>query len=150
MSEDSPKKETGKLAVVLVRGLVNVSGPIKDTLAMLRITRKNTCVVLEGSAIVQGMLRKVKDYVTWGPISDELFKELVDKRGQEFKARLEDQKKKYSYKAVDINGKKFKPSFRLNPPRKGFGRKGIKVSFKAGGALGDRGDKMADLIMRMI
>jgi large subunit ribosomal protein L30 len=40
-----------------------------------------------------------------------------------------------------------KPLFRLHPPRKGY--EGIKRSFKEGGALGYRGDKINILIRRM-
>ena len=51
---------------------------------------------------------------------------------------------------MDIGGKKIKKIFRLNSPKKGYGRKGIKVSFNNGGALDYRGDKINDLIKRMI
>ena len=40
--------------------------------------------------------------------------------------------------------------FRLNPPRGGFERKGIKVSFNSGGALGYRGEKINSLIKKML
>ena len=53
-------------------------------------------------------------------------------------------------KFVDVDGKKIKKIFRLNSPKRGYGRKGTKVSFKNSGALGYRGDKINDLIMRMI
>ena len=43
-----------------------------------------------------------------------------------------------------------KPFFRLHPPRKGFERKGIKMPFKLGGVLGPRGDKINNLIKKMI
>ena len=43
-----------------------------------------------------------------------------------------------------------KPFFRLNPPVKGFDRKGIKVPFSLGGALGYRKEKINDLIKRMV
>ena len=43
-----------------------------------------------------------------------------------------------------------KPYFRLHPPIKGFERKGIKMPFKKGGALGDREVKICDLILRML
>ena len=39
---------------------------------------------------------------------------------------------------------------RLHPPRKGHKRKGIKTPFTNGGALGSRGEKINELIMRMI
>jgi len=38
--------------------------------------------------------------------------------------------------------------FRLNPPKKGY--KSIKKSYKEGGALGYRGEKINNLIQRMI
>ena len=145
------KKVTGtRIAVILVRGLVNVSADVKNTLAMLRLLRKNNCVIINDTPENKGMLIKVKDYVTWGTLDDTTFKDLVEKRGHENRGRTTDSKQKYSYKTFDVDGKKYKPYFRLNPPQKGFGRKGIKVAFKVGGALGDRKEKINDLIKRML
>lgn len=147
------EKETaksGKIAVILVRGMVAVTQSVKDTLSLLRLNRKNHCVVIDNNPVNLGMIKKVKDFITWGEIDEEMFKELVDKRGEEFQARLTDRKEKYSYKSLEINGRKYKPYFRLNPPKKGFGRKGIKVAFKVGGGLGYRADKINDLIKRML
>lgn len=140
-----------KIAIVRVRGSVNLSGEVKDTLSLLRLYRKNYCVVVDDSPSYKGMIKKVKDYVTYGEIDDETYKELVEKRGREYKGREKDKKGKIEYKKfILVEGKKIKPFFRLNPPRKGFGRKGIKVGFKAKGALGYRGDKINDLLKRMI
>ncbi|PIN76416.1 50S ribosomal protein L30 [Candidatus Woesearchaeota archaeon CG10_big_fil_rev_8_21_14_0_10_36_11] len=156
MSEQQPEKNQDKnvaekrIAVILVRGLVNVSGDIKSTLAMLRLVRKNHCVILRDTPENKGMVIKVKDYVTWGILDNATFKELVTKRGQEYRGRTTDSKKRYSYKTLDVDSKKYRPYFRLNPPQKGFGRKGIKVSFSAGGALGNREDKINNLIKRML
>ena len=94
---------------------------------MLRLFKKNFCVLLDDTPDMRGMLIKVKDYVTWGEIDDETLKSLKEKRS--------DKDKKF---------------FRLNPPKKGFGRKGIKVPFGIGGALGDRKEKINDLINRMV
>jgi len=140
-----------KLVVVLVRGLVNVNHKIKNTLKLLKLTRSNQAVVVENNPINLGMLVKVKDYATWGEIDSETYSELVSKRGSEWLGRTEDAKSKYNYnRFVEINGKKYNKVFRLNPPRKGFGRKGIKRPFNTGGALGKRGDAINDLIKRMI
>ncbi len=149
MNRDN-KTGSEKLAVVLVRGLMKVPKPIKDTLLLLNLTRKNHCAVLENNSVNQGMVVKVKDYVTWGEINEQTFQELVQKRGKPLLQRETDSKGKYAYKCLIVNGKKYKKYFRLNPPRKGFGRKGIKVSFAASGGLGYRGEKMNDLIMRML
>mgnify|MGYP001560881355 FL=1 len=134
-------KGNGKLAVILVRGVVKVTKPVKDTLTMLNLNRKNHCVVIENNSAYRGMLFKVKDYITWGNVDDNTVKELVEKRG----AVLESDKK-----GLEFNGKKYKRYFVLNSPKKGFGEKGIKTSFKVGGGLGNRGDKIKDLIQRML
>lgn len=147
---ETKKDEPQKIAVILVRGLVKVPQPVKDTLQLLRLKRKNCCVVVDNNPVNKGMLKKVKDYATWGEIDESTFKELVAKRGKEYKGRLTDNKKKYNYKVLEFDGKGYKPYFCLNPPRKGFGRKGIKMAFKVGGALAYRGDKINDLLKRMI
>ena len=140
-----------KIAIVKVRGSINLSGKVKDTLSLLRLYRKNYCVVVDDSPSYKGMIKKVKDYVTYGEIDDGTYKELLEKRSEEYKGREGDRKGKIKYKRfILVDGKKIKPFFRLSPPRKGFGRKGIKVGFKAKGALGYRGEKINDLLKRMI
>ena len=144
----SSKKQ---LAVIRVRGLTGMKIKIEDTLEMLRLYKNNYCCVLPNNPIYVGMLKKAKDYITWGEIDDETFKVLVDKRGEEFHGRETDTKEKIKYNDfVVIDNKKIKKYFRLNPPRKGFERKGIKHSFQQGGALGYRGTAINDLIKRMI
>jgi len=113
--------------------------------------RVNSCTVVESSPVIYGMLRKVKDYVTYGEIDDATYKALIDKRGEPFKGRLTDTKGEITYnKFITVEGKRLKPFFRLSPPRGGYERKGIKWSFKQGGALGYRGKEINKLIMRMI
>ncbi len=141
---------SGKVAVVLIRGQVGLPQPVKDTLTMLHLGRKNHCVVIPNTAQMMGMVKKVKDYVTYGEITEDTFKQLVEKRGEAFQGRTSDAKNKYTYKTLEVNGKHYKPYFRLNPPQKGFGRKGIKTAFKTGGTLGYRGDKMNDLVLAML
>ncbi|MEK6809584.1 MAG: uL30 family ribosomal protein [Nanoarchaeota archaeon] len=141
MAQTQNKNPKGKLAVVLVRGMVKVVRPVKETLAMINLHRKNHCVVIDNTPTYHGMLIRVKDYVTWGEIDDATFSELLQKRGQLLEGRG---------KALEVNGKKYKKYFALNPPRKGFGRNGIKRSFTIGGALGYRGEKINDLVKRML
>ena len=149
--EDKAQETSQKLAAIRVRGINEIKTRIEDTLQMLRLYRKNYCSVLPNDPVYNGMLQKVKDYITWGEISDETFNMLVQKRGEEFNGRESDSKDKIKYNDFfSFNGKKFKKYFRLNPPKKGFGRKGIKQPFKMGGALGYRGDKIKELIMRMV
>ena len=140
-----------KIAVIRVRGQIGIKKPIDDTLKMLRLYRKNYCIVAEGSEANIGMIKKVKDYATYGEIDDETYKLLVEKRGEEFKGREQDSKGIIKYKKfVEVGNKKIKPFFRLSPPRKGFERKGLKYSYQNGGALGYRGKDINDLIKRML
>ena len=137
------EKESGKrIAIIRIRGGINVRGDIKDAMAMLRLYRKNCCVVVNGSPSIMGTINKIKDYVTWGEIDDDTFKLLVEKRGELYKGR----KKRF----IELGGKKYKLFFRLNPPRGGFERKGIKVPFTKSGALGYRKEKINDLIKKMV
>jgi large subunit ribosomal protein L30 len=123
-----------KIAAVRIRGKIRVDRDVLDTLDMLRLYRQNFCSVFEKTPSILGMLQKVKDYIAWGEISEDTIKEMLQKRGEK------DPK----------DPKKYKPYFRLQPPRGGFERKGIKKSFTAGGVLGYRGAKINDLIKKMI
>lgn len=146
------KEQNTKIAVILVRGRIDLDQGMLSTLDMLKLQRKNYCVIIKDTPVMRGMIQKVKDYVTFGTIDEETYKLLVDKKGEEYKGRTQDTKGKidYSSRYIEVNGKKLKPYFRLNPPKKGFGRKGIKKPFKLGGALGDRKEKINDLIQRML
>jgi large subunit ribosomal protein L30 len=125
-------KKNKKLAIVLIRGTIGMRHDIKKTAKLFNLHRKHTCVVVPDTVVNRGMAAKIKDFATFGNIDDETYKELVDKRGSK-----------------DKTGK-LKNVFRLSPPRKGFERKGIKQSFSNGGALGNRKEKINDLLKRMI
>ncbi len=114
-----------KLAIICVRGLINLSQKDKDTLKFLGIKARNNCVIVEDAPSIKGMLNKIQYFVTWGPVNEEVIA-LLEKRGKKNK------------------------TFHLNSPKKGYGRKGIKIAFKLGGALGYRDIKINDLIKRMI
>lgn len=151
-NKKTPNTESGeKVAVVRVRGLTGVRFDIDATLDKLRLGRRNYCAVVPKNEGYLGMIMKAKDYVTWGEISEDTYNALLDKRREKFKGAASDRRGKIQYnKFIEINGEKIKKVFRLNSPRKGYGRKGIKYAFNTGGALGYRGEKINDLIMRMI
>ncbi len=152
------------LAVVRVRGIINVKNDIRDTLTMLGLGRVNHCVLISENPQNMGMVRKVKDYVTWGPIDIETATVLVKERGQ-LKGRKaldeKDLKDLGKYKTFKDLGKALADGdatwskmdgtvrvFRLHPPRKGY--EGIKRTFNMGGALGDRGQDINVLLQRMM
>jgi large subunit ribosomal protein L30 len=113
-----------KIAVVRVRGLVKIRRDFVATLKMLNLNQKNNCVIVEDTPAKLGMIKKVKDFITWGEINEETI------------ALLESRKKDRFYA--------------LQPPKKGFGRKGIKMPFNKSGGLGYRGNKINDLLKRMV
>ena len=140
-----------KLAVIMVRGIIRATEETKNTLRSLHLERQNYCTVVEDNAHYKGMLVRAKDYITWGEIDDATYKALVEKRGEEYKGRLADSKKKIEYsKSFTEGSKTLKKYFRLSPPRKGYGKRGIKATFKDGGAFGYRGAKINDLVQRML
>ncbi|MEM2915839.1 MAG: uL30 family ribosomal protein [Candidatus Woesearchaeota archaeon] len=115
-----------KLAVVRVRGQVRVHKGIARALEQLNLRKRHHATIVEESPAVIGQLKKVQSYVTWGPVSEEVAKKLATRgRG---------------------NGR----WFALHPPCKGYGRKGIKMPFSKGGALGNRGEKINYMLLRMI
>lgn len=123
------------LAAILIRGLCHVDYKIKDTLQMLNLKNKYRCIIVKDVPVYQGMLKKCKDYITWGEIDPSLLAELREK-----KERV----------SIIKGKKKVVPFFRLKPPKGGFERKGVKLSFKNKGALGYRGNAINALIRRMI
>jgi len=149
-------------AVVKVRGSINVKPKIKETMKLMRLNRVNHCVIVPENETYGGMLKIIKDYVTWGEVDAETTELMLESSGKTSgnaiftKKELKDSSFK-TMKALAKNlseGKvvmrdvpKLKPLFRLHPPRKGY--EGVKRSFKEGGALGYRGEKINQLIRRM-
>jgi large subunit ribosomal protein L30 len=122
-------------AVVRVRGQVNVSGKIEDTLGMLRLHKVNHCVFLQDTPNNKGMIQKAKDYVAYGTVDVESLTEILGNRGRlEGDARLTNEYVKEnsefasiaSFAEALVNGDAkitdvplLKPVFRLHPLRKG-------------------------------
>ena len=149
-------------AVVRVRGSVNVNPKIKETMKLMKLSRVNHCVIIPENETYTGMLNIIKDYVTWGEIDSETTELLLESSGKSSGNSAFSKKhlKETSFKTMkalakgltegkvvmrDVPG--LKPLFRLHPPRKGY--EGIKRSFKVGGALGYRADKIYVLLRRM-
>lgn len=154
-----------KIAIIRVRGNINVRKQVKDTLKMLRLFNVNTCAVLNNTPSNIGMIKIAKDYITWGEIDKETFKLLLEKRGKlpGNKQLTEDYLKEKSKLSIEqfieefFNSKKslkdipgLKPFFKLHPPKGGFERKGIKFPFSMGGVLGYRKENINKLIKKML
>ncbi len=133
-------------AVVRVRGSAKVPGEVEDTMNMLNLTRVNHCVVVPANPSYEGMLRKAKDYVTWGEVEKDVLEMLVAKRG-----KIKEEKDLKPVVDAMVNGKTresgAKKVFRLSPPSGGY--KSVKSPFPKGD-LGYRGEKINSLLRRMI
>lgn len=157
-----PKK---RIAVIRIKGKPGLRRDVKETFYLMRLYKKNNCVIIPNTPSYIGMLNKIKDSTTWGEIDFETIKQLLQKRGrlpgnkplteqyvrEKLNCTLDEFIKDYldfRREITDIPG--LKPFFKLSPPRKGFEAKGVKVQFSMGGVLGYRKDKMNDLIRRMV
>jgi len=131
------------IAIIRIKGMVGLNKEVAETLYRLRLRKKYVCIVLEKPTKEQlGMIKKVRDFVAFGEIDDETYKELKEKRGKKNINTL------YPKGHEKGTSGKLKPFFRLHPPRGGIDSKkhfGVKK-----GVLGDNKEKINDLIKRML
>jgi len=157
-------KQQKCIVAIRIRGTVSASMQVRETLQMLHLTRNNYAVLIDSRPSFLGMISTVKDYVTYGEASKETITALIKE-----KARLAGDKKltdeyaqKVGYKSIEELAQavfdshveywkltNIQPVFRLHPPSKGFKGK-IKRSYGSGGELGYRGDKINELLNRML
>jgi large subunit ribosomal protein L30 len=155
-------------ALVRARGTVNVNGKIQDTMTFLRLQRPNFATVIPSKdASYEGMVKRAKDYITYGEVDADTLTALLTARGRTtgdkplddaFVAKATDGK--YGTiadfaKAVAADeatlkdlGPDFKTYFRMHPPVGGWGA--IKRHYTVGGALGYRGKEINKLVKRMM
>jgi large subunit ribosomal protein L30 len=139
-----------KIVIVRLKGLVKVDRKIQDTLSMLRLRRKNVCVIVDDTKEVMGMIKKVENYIAYGKIDKETLKKLIEKRAEPHnKRKVKDE----DVDSIFTNKKKLqdlgiKPFFRLHPPRGGF-KKSTKVLWPKG-ILGNQDKDINKLIKKML
>lgn len=126
-------------AVIRIRGGGNTKRDVEDGLKMLKLNKKHSCILVPETKQYEGMIKKLKNWVTWGEISEEMLGKLLHKRGEIGKKEA---------KEIIKGERKLKKSFKLSPPSKGF--KGSIKQHYPKGALGNRGEKINELLKRMI
>jgi large subunit ribosomal protein L30 len=152
------------LAVVRIRGTIDLRGETDDTMRMLNLYHNCNATLVDDRPSYLGMLHKAQSYVAWGEPTVETIANLLKTRGRtRGNRKLTDEKvKQLGYETVEklaeaLHGNKVelknledvKPVFRLHPPRKGY-KKTVKKSYQAGGESGYRGEAINELIKRMI
>lgn len=157
MKEEKERPLNNKLiAIVRVRGTVNVRSDITETLKRLNLKHPNNCTVVRLTDTYHGMLVKVNNHVAFGEIDEPTLIKLIEKRGvsrvadklkalpaAEIAKRFEAGKIKLSDDEIKLD-----PVFKLHPPRHGY--RSTKLQVKQGGSLGYQGAKINELISRMV
>ena len=157
------QENTTLLAVIRLRGTVNVHFKVQETLDLLNVRRTNYMTLIPNTSSNLGMLNKTRDFITWGEINPKVLEHVLRKRGElRGKINLTDKyvKENTDYPTITSLAKalhkgelslkeipNMKRFFRLHPARKGF--KAIKKGFAEGGDVGYRGEAINELIVRM-
>jgi large subunit ribosomal protein L30 len=145
-------------AVVQLRGEVDMSGDVEDTLSMLNIHAVNHCALVPETVTYRGMVTKVNDYVAYGEPSAETLALVIERRGEppEGDDDIDDGwvTENTPYNSVEALAKALideettlreaglAPTLRLHPPR--GGHDGIKHPTKEGGQLGKHTSEAID------
>ncbi len=134
------------IAVIRISGMVEVPRGVRETLYRLKLRRKYCCVILPERTEILSMVKKVRDFAAYGKITQEEFKELIEKRGQPLKKGKKVEVFDFEKDKGDFEKYNLKPFFRLHPPRGGIDSK---IHYPKG-VLGDHGDKINELLRRML
>ncbi len=154
------------LLIVRLRGTFAVPQYIERTLLSLRLGYKFNATLAKNSPSMIGMLRQVKDYVTWGDVKPADIARLLKERGEVnggMPVTDKFAKDAFAKESIDSLAKALaggeiglkllwekgvKPVFRLHPPSGGF-ESTIKRSYTSNGQLGYRGTAIATLMTDM-
>ena len=151
------------LAVIRIRGTIDLRGETDDTLKMLNLNYNCNATLIDDRPSYLGMLQKAQSYIAWGEPTVETITLLLKERGRTTgnKKLTDEYVQKLGYENVEKlaealhnnkvelkNLKDVKPVFRLHPPKKGYKRT-VKKSYQAGGETGHRGEAINELIKRM-
>jgi large subunit ribosomal protein L30 len=148
-------------ALVQIRGEVNISGDIQDTLEMLNLHGVNQCTLVPETDTYRGMITKVNDYVAHGEPSADVVATLIRRRAEpeEGSADVTDEwiAENTDYDDVDalaaalvdeettLREQGLAPSIRLHPPR--GGHDGLKHPTVESGQIGKHTTEEIDRLL---
>ncbi|MBU2616378.1 MAG: uL30 family ribosomal protein [Nanoarchaeota archaeon] len=137
------------ICIVRIRGQVGLRKDFEETFERLRTKRKYACNVLPATKENLGMIKKVRNFIAFGPLKNDVLEKLIEKRGQPIdKGKKIDAKKATEefLKGTKLEELNLKPFFRLHPARGG-----IKTKFGyPKGVLGDNKEDINKLVERML
>lgn len=149
-------------ALVQVRGEVDMSQGVRDTISMLNLGHVNHCTFVPETDTYTGMVTKVNDWVAHGQPSEEVVALLLRTRGepkQDRESETDDEwvEENTEYDSIDelaaalvaeetsLREQGLSPTLRLHPPRSGHD--GLKHSAKEGGQLGKHTTEEIDSLL---
>jgi len=138
-------------AVVQIRGEVNMSSDIEDTLEMLNLGRVNHATLVPETPAYEGMISKVNDWVAHGEPSVDVLETVLKKRAEPLEGEAFEDDSWWATWETDYDSvaglaealideettlreQGLSPTLRLHPPR--GGHEGIKHPTMEGGQLG--------------
>jgi large subunit ribosomal protein L30 len=147
-----------KLCVIRMRSVIRASGKAKRIVKALGLNRQYSCVIMDKSPSMEGALSVISNLITYGEINNDTLKVLLARRS------FVSSSKKYAWEADKLDsfvsdfasGKRdvselgIKRVFHLHPPRGGFERKGKKTPFSLNGGHGYRGEKINEMLLKML
>lgn len=127
ISKNKKISEKKLFAVIRISGMLKVRKDMANTLDRLMLRRKYSCVLINANnKNLYGMLKKIRNFVSYGVINNDIIEKLIKKRGKS----AEGDKRKVNTDPNEVikglvEGKKLnefglKPFFRLHPPRGGI------------------------------
>ena len=138
---------------IRIRGTVNLAPKLKKALEVLNVRRINNASLWKEDPQSLKMIKAVQDYVAYGKLSESVLKELIEKKAVPLKAgdKVDSKKTIENLKqGKTLAQAGIRNLFNLSPPKGGFGKAGVKVPSRLGGALGDRKEEINDLVERIL
>ena len=137
------------IIVIRISGQVEMHTYSKETLFRIHLRKKYSAVLLKEIKENQPILQAVRNFVAYGKIDEKTMEELILKRGKPLDNKIKKIDSKKIAEIIEKDGIEnagIKPFFRLHPPRKGINSK---LHYPKG-VLGDNGEKINDLVRRML
>jgi len=138
------------ILVIRISGHVEMPKDAEETLFRLRLRKKYSAILMREDEKTQNFLQIIRNFVAYGKIEPRVLEDLISKRGKskdkKAKTRIDIKNTAEIIEKEGIAKAEILPFFRLHPPIKGINSK---AHFPKG-VLGDNGDKINDLVRRML
>ena len=137
------------IIAIRISGLVEMPPSEKETLFRMRLRKKYTAVLLKETDETMQLIQHVRNFIAYGKLNQATFEELISKRAKPLgnnKIKIDAKKIIETIEKSGIENAGIKPFFGLHPPRRGINSK----RHFPRGVLGDNGEKINDLVRRML